>query len=624
VLRRSNEPAVLTALMQRRLDEQSPLTVAKANLSSRVHRRVNMDYIGVRRYGPDGRPSGEVRIVGLFTAEAYDQVARDVPLIRRKIANVFRRASKVPDSHNEKRLRTIVENFPRDELFQITEDELLRIALGVLHLYDRPRVRVFVRRDPFDRFVSVLVFIPRERYDSRVRQRAGQILADAFGGRVSAFYPTFSDAPLARVHFIIGVTPGAHVEPDLTAVEAEIAEAARTWEDRFEEAVRAGGVPAGSVAAVLARYAGAFPAGYRDAFDAAEALSDLGEMEAMTPDEPIRVRAYRCSVDTRTCFRFKIYRADRAAALSDVLPILDAMGLKAQVEEGAPITRTLADGSISTVWVHEFVLDDPNGYDLNFDDVKAPFEDAFEAVWTGATENDGFNRLVLEAGISWREAALIRALARYRQQSGLDPSQTVQEAATSAHPEIVALILELFRTKFDPATGASVQDRAAQADAVFARIVDALQGVASLDDDRVLRRLALLVRALKRTNYFQTGEDGAPKPYISFKVASQELEDLPCPSPFREIFVWAPHVEGVHTRFGPVARGGLRWSDRRDDFPHRGAGPGQGAAGQERRHRARRRQRRLLPKGPAQGGSPAEIRDAAIVAYKTFLTVCST
>jgi glutamate dehydrogenase len=213
VLRRSNEPAVLTALMQRRLDEQSPLTVAKANLSSRVHRRVNMDYIGVRRYGPDGRPSGEVRIVGLFTAEAYDQVARDVPLIRRKIANVFRRASKVPDSHNEKRLRTIVENFPRDELFQITEDELLRIALGVLHLYDRPRVRVFVRRDPFDRFVSVLVFIPRERYDSRVRQRAGQILADAFGGRVSAFYPTFSDAPLARVHFIIGVTPARTSSP---------------------------------------------------------------------------------------------------------------------------------------------------------------------------------------------------------------------------------------------------------------------------------------------------------------------------------------------------------------------------------------------------------------------------
>jgi glutamate dehydrogenase len=618
VLRRTNEPAVLTPQIRARMLDASPLTVAKANLRSRVHRRSNMDYLGVRRYGADGQPAGEVRIVGLFTAEAYDQPTREVPLIRRKVANVMRRAGKAPDSHNEKRLRNILENYPRDELFQIGEDELLHIALGVLHLYDRPRVRVFARRDPFDRFVSVLVFIPRERYDSRVRQEAGRLLAEAYGGRVSAYYPSFSDAPLARVHFIIGVTPTAHLEPDLGAVEARIAEAARTWDDRFEEAVR-GGAAAGSVGEILTRYAGAFPAGYRAAFDAEEALADLRVLESMGEDEPIRVRAYRFSTDPRTCFRFKLYRPGRAAGLSDVLPILEAMGLKAQVEEGNPVTRTVTDGRPAVIWVHEFVLDDPNGADLQFEDVKHPFEEAFTAVWTGRTENDGFNRLVLELGVSWREAALVRALARYRQQSGLDPSQTVQETALSAHPEVVRLILDLFQVKFDPRLELTLEERSARADEAFDRIVAALQDVASLDYDRVLRRLALLVRAIKRTNYHQSAPDGSPKSYISFKVASRELEDLPLPKPFREIFVWSPIVEGVHTRFGPVARGGLRWSDRRDDFRTEVLGLVKaqqvknavivpvGAKGG------------FYPKALPKGGTPDETRSAAIEAYKTFL-----
>ncbi len=210
VLRRASEPAVLTRQMRRQLDFSEPVTVAKANARSRVHRRAYMDYIGVKRYGPDGKATGETRFVGLFTSDAYDQLATETPLIRRKVANVLARANKAPGSHNEKRLRNILENYPRDELFQMGEDELLSIALGILHLYDRPRIRLFTRQDPFDRFVSVLCFIPREKFDAAVRERIGQIVARAWGGRISAWYPQLSDAPLVRVHFIIGVTPGEY------------------------------------------------------------------------------------------------------------------------------------------------------------------------------------------------------------------------------------------------------------------------------------------------------------------------------------------------------------------------------------------------------------------------------
>ncbi|HQR91584.1 MAG TPA: NAD-glutamate dehydrogenase, partial [Caulobacter sp.] len=350
-----------------------------------------MDYVGVRRYGADGKPSGEVRFVGLFTAEAYETPAHDVPLIRRKVAHVLASAGKDPDSHNGKRLRNILETWPRDELFHADEAVLLAMALGVLHLYDRPRVRLFTRRDPFDRFISALLFVPRERYDSGVRERAGKLLAEAFGGRVSAYYPSFSDAPLARVHFIIGVTPGDHREPDMAALEDAIAETARTWEDRFEAAIREGGAP-GRVAQTLARYAGAFPPGYRDQYDAAEALADIEVVDALAEDEAVRVRAFRRPGDTATTFRFKLYRPGAAAPLADVLPILEHMGLKAMIEDGHKVSPTSAEGQSTAVWVHEFMLVDEQGEHLSFADVKLAFEAAFVAIWTGRAESDGFNR----------------------------------------------------------------------------------------------------------------------------------------------------------------------------------------------------------------------------------------
>jgi glutamate dehydrogenase len=619
VLRRASEPAVLTPQLKRYLDHAAPLIVAKSNLRSKVHRRAYMDYIGVKRYDDAGSAVGEIRFVGLFTVDAYEALADETPLVRRKVQHVLRRLGESPSAHTEKRLRNIVETYPRDELFQIEEEALYDTAMDVLHLYDRPRVRLFARHDGFDRFVSVLFYVPRDRYDSDVRERAGLMIAKAWDGRVSAYYPNFSVEPLARVHFVVGITPGDHPNPDLRALETEIAEAVRTWGDRFEALVRGGGVAEGLVADTLARYAGAFPPGYRDRYDAEEALTDLAVIDALSSPEDLRIRAYRRGGDSKLSFRFKLYRIGEAVRLADVLPILENMGLKALTEDGFAVKRNVADGGRENIWIHEFELEDERGENLLFADVKEPFEAAFIAVWTGRAESDGFNRLVMELGVSWREASLMRAFGRYRQQSGLDPTQAVQTAALSAHPGIARLIFDLFRIKFDPAVRAELPERMERADAVFAEITDALQAVVSLDADRVLRRLALLVRAMKRTNYYQNGEDGAPKPYIAFKLASRELDDLPAPKPYREIFVCSPKVEGVHLRFGPVARGGLRWSDRRDDFRTEVLGLVKaqqvknavivpvGAKGG------------FYPKQLPRGGSPAEVRAEAIFAYKTFL-----
>ena len=616
VLRRANEPAILIADVKHRLQTDPALTVAKSNVKSRVHRRGYMDYVGVKRYDANGRPMGEVRFVGLFTAEAYDAPATEVPLIREKVARVLHRAETAPGSHNEKRLRNIVENYPRDELFQMTEDELLEQSLGILHLYDRPRVRLFERKDPFERFASILLFLPRDHYDSDLAARAGRILASAYRGRVSASYPSFSDAPLARIHYIIGFDPGDHERPDLRVLEAAIAEAARTWEDRFEDAVRTSGRAPGEVAETLGRYREAFPAGYRDRFSPAEALADLAVIDGMAQGQQVCVRAYRLPSDTPLQFRFKLYRPAVPAPLADVLPILDNMGLKAITEAGFPVCRP----RMPAVWVHDFEIEDPNGERLVFADLKGAFEDAVVAVWTGKTENDGFNRLVLELALPWREAALIRALARHRQQSGLDPSQRVQQEALAANPEVARLILDLFQAKFDPATKASLETRRHDADVLMAKIVDALQEVESLDEDRVLRRLALLVQATQRTNFYQPGADGNPKPYISFKVASGQLADLPAPKPYREIFVWGVNVEGVHLRFGPVARGGLRWSDRRDDFRTEVLGLVKAQQVKNAVIVPVGSKGGFYPKQLPKGGSRAEVQAEGINAYKTFLS----
>jgi glutamate dehydrogenase len=617
VLRRGDEPSLLTPEIRRFLQEPTPLIVSKSNFKSMVHRRATADYIGVKRYDAAGEPVGETRFVGLFTADAYNEATRDIPLLRSKVAHVLARSGAAPGSHDYSVLRNILETYPRDELFQIGADELLEISLGVLHLTDRPRPRLFIRRDRFNRFVSALVFVPKDRFNSQLRAAIGALLVDHYGGYIEAFYPQLGEGPLARIHFLIQDIDRARPAPDVAALEFEIAALTRTWDDRFAAALHsAKGATEAEREALAKRFAGAFTAAYRERFDAAEALIDIAEIAKADAEASVHVRAYRLPGDGDTKLRCKLYARGAPLPLSAIMPVLENMGLFIEWEEGFKITPTDASGPF---WIHDLDMRAADGAPLEFQAVEESFGDAFAAAWSGRAENDGFNRLILKLGVSWRQAALIRALARYRTQSGLDPSQSVQEQALAAHPEIVRQILGLFRVRFDPALPEPVEERRVWADQILGRIDHALNQVTSLDEDRVLRRIARLAAAILRTNFYQPGKDGGAKPYLSFKIESPALDDLPAPKPYREIWVWSPDVEGVHLRFGPVARGGLRWSDRRDDFRTEVLALAKaqqvknaiivpvGAKGG------------FFPKKLPRGGAPSEIRAAGVEAYKTYL-----
>jgi glutamate dehydrogenase len=612
VLRQGNEPSILAAIARRRLTEHPPVTVAKANLRSRVHRRVHMDYIGIERFDAKGKPVGEMRVVGLFTAEAYNLPVDQTPLIRAKTRSVFERADLPRGGHSEARFRNILAGWPRDDLFQISEDELFEGAMQALRLQDRPQVDLFVRRDPFDRFASILVYVPRERYDFEFVNRAGRLLADAYGGRVSAAYPEFNDAPLARVHFIIGFDPGDRMDADVGRLRRELADLARTWMDKFAEVAMA---RLEGEALERALYLGkGAPAGYRALNSASDALADVEVIEVLGEAHPLGVRMFRRRGDPKERARFKLYAERLDPVLAEVVPILENMGLKSLREDGFAFSAVHP-----RTHVDEYLVEAREGGAIDLEAIAPVFEDAMAAVWTGRTENDGFNRLVLELGVGWREAALIRALAKYRQQSGLDPSQAVQEEALADNPQIARLILSMFQVRFDPVLDLPIEERQARSETIWREIETALQDVAAIDADRALRRLALLVRASVRTNFYQHGENHAAKPYISFKVASRELADLPAPRPFREIFVSGPNVDGVHLRFGPVARGGIRWSDRRDDFRTEVLGLVKAQQVKNSVIVPVGSKGGFFPKLLPKGGPPETVREEGVRAYKTFL-----
>ncbi len=551
VLARAAEPTMLTPAIRAFIDEPSPLIVAKASFISRVHRHVHADYIGVKRYDARGQCIGETRFVGLFTSEAYTRAADVVPLIRRKILRVKEILSR-QSRFSERRLDAVLQTYPRDELFQISEPDLARIAVGVAHLQIRPRTRLFIRRDRFDRYVSALLYTPRDSYTSELRTRAHKLIADAYGGRTSAYYPSFGDGPLARVHLIVGLNPG-HPEPDEDALDLQMRQLFETWEDALGRVARSTNADQQTV--IRAR----FTAAYKEAFQPEEGLADLVAIGSVAADKPLKVRVSTKDFEANV-ERVKIYFRDQPLDLSEIVPVFERMGLRTRAEVGYPIRYAGTPEKI--VYVHDLTIDRPPGQKR----LDARFEQAFEAVWARETENDRFNSLVVALGADWRSAALLRTLCRFRAQSGLDPSELVQVAALREHPEIAANLLKLFQIKFDPAQQGDVEVRRTFATPLIARIEQQLEAVATLDADRVLRRLLALVKAIVRTNFYMRDAKGQPFRHIAIKIASREAEPLPAPRPFREIFVWSPDVEGVHLRFGPVARGGLRWSDRRDDF----------------------------------------------------------
>jgi glutamate dehydrogenase len=535
------------------------LVLTKTSWRSTVHRPVQLDAIVVKRFDKAGNIMGVRLFVGLFTSTAYNQGPGDIPILRQKARAMLERSGYDTHSHAGKALLHVLHNYPRDELFQVDEDDLYEITRGIVQLQERQRIALFLRRDPFERFISAFVYVPRDRYNTKLRMDCERILTGAFGGEIAGRYTRMSDDVLSRLHFIVETQPGSIPAYDFREIEMRLVEAGRSWGDKLKRAlIEAGGEEAGLQRFV--RYEEAFPVAYTEAFSAHAAVYDIGCVDRVLETGELGMNLYHPIEAGEDAFRFKIYHPGDPVALSDVLPMLENMGLKVLGEDSYGVAPT---GAERTVWIHDFELSARDGRAIEFDAVRDPFHESFARIWRGEVENDGFNRLVVNARMGWRQVALLRAYCKYLRQAAIPFSQEYMEDTLANNPVIARLLAELFETRFDP-------DFRGESDVLEAglakEIRELLENVENLDEDRIIHRFLNAIHATVKTNFYLHDENGEPKPYISVKFDARRLDELPKPRPFREIFVYSPRFEGVHLRFGPVARGGMRWSDRREDF----------------------------------------------------------
>ncbi|MDQ1010446.1 glutamate dehydrogenase [Streptomyces sp. V4I23] len=546
--------------------EHKLLVLTKANSRATVHRPSYLDYVGVKKFDAEGNVVGERRFLGLFSSAAYTESVRRVPVIRRKVDEVLQGAGFAPSSHDGRDLLQILETYPRDELFQTPPDELREIVTSVLYLQERRRLRLYLRQEEYGRYYSALVYLPRDRFNTTVRERLTGILKEELGGTSVDFTLMSTESVLTRLHFVVRVATGTELthltDADKERIEARLVEAARSWADGFAEALNAE-TGEERAAELLRKYSNAFPEGYKADHSPRSAVADLVNLEQVTSSgRDFALSLYEPVVAAPGERRFKIYRIGDQVSLSAVLPVLNRLGV--EVIDERPYELRCADRTHA--WIYDFGLrmpkSDGNG-DYLADDARERFQDAFAAVWTGQAENDGFNSLVLGAGLSWRQAMVLRAYAKYLRQAGSTFSQDYMEDTLRNNVHTTRLLVSLFEARMSPERQRAGTELT---DGLLEELDGALDQVASLDEDRILRSFLTVIKATLRTNFFQKTEDGGPHGYMSMKFDPQAIPDLPAPRPAFEIWVYSPRVEGVHLRFGKVARGGLRWSDRREDF----------------------------------------------------------
>ncbi|WP_204841933.1 NAD-glutamate dehydrogenase [Saccharothrix algeriensis] len=546
------------------------LVLTQASAQSSVHRSVYPYYVGVKTFDADGDVTGEHRFLGVFSTTALHEDVLDIPAIERRVREVIHRAGFPLHSYSGQRMLEVIQNYPRTELFSVDADTLYQTVAGVIALAERRRLRLFLRRDPYGRFYSCLVYLPRDRYTTTSRLAMQEVLIDQLGGVNLEYSARVGESALARVHFMVHTDPSRQAEPDTAHIQHLLAEAVRSWDDRMVEAVLDGqsdgsaGLGAESAPEQGLRFAAAFPEAYKEDFTAAEGLEDFRRIEALGRGDLDMVFYVPRDAEPGER-RFKLFLAGARITLSDVLPMLQRMGVV--VVDERPYELVREDGT--ECWIYDFglrieqaTLEKLSEEDL--ESVRTRFQDAFAAAWRGEAEVDGFNTLVLKAGVTWQQAAMLRAYAKYLRQAGTPYSQDYIEDAVLGHTEVATALVRLFEARFDPAL--DEERRATRTDALAEEITALIDDVTSLDADRILRSLLTLVQATLRTNYFVRDADGAPRPYLAVKLDPRAIPDLPQPRPRFEIFVYSPRIEGVHLRFGPVARGGLRWSDRREDF----------------------------------------------------------
>lgn len=555
----------LPRAVQDRAREKALLVLAKANSRATVHRPGYLDYVGVKTFGPDGEVTGERRFLGLLSSAAYTESLLRIPLLREKVAEVIRRSGHDPHSHDGAALLDTLETYPRDELFHTPVDELAPMAEAAMQARERRAVRLFIRRDTYGRYLSVLVYLPRDRYNTGVRHRFVRILTEQIGGgRIGPdaveFNVSINSSTIARVHFVVRLPKGELIPDDIDTADLErrLVESSRSWQEDFLQALIAEyGEDAGAV--LGRRYLDAFPEAYKEDFSPRTAAVDLGRIEDIAGEDGADALDFSLYADLDADegdARLKLFRVGEPLSLSHVLPMLSSMGVEVVDERPYGLV-----GLDRRTHIYDFGL----RYGGEFpDEARDLFSDTLRAIWDGFTETDGFNRLVLRAGITWRQAMLLRAYAKYMKQGNSPFAVDSIEQALVDNVDLARLLVRLFEARFDPDADEGREERET---ALTEEISSALEDVASLDHDRILRSYLTHVRATLRTNYFQEGDEaGRPKPYLSLKLEPSAIPDLPEPRPRFEIFVYSPRVEGVHLRFGAVARGGLRWSDRRDDF----------------------------------------------------------
>jgi len=537
-----------------------PLIITKGNLRSRVHRRVNMDTISMKLYDQEEHPIGEIRVAGLFTASAYTRSVEDIPFLRRKAKLVLERSGFPEQSHSWRALRTVLDTYPRDELFQIDVDQLLSFATDILSLEVKPQTRAFVRYDTFGRFASVLIYVARDRFSTKKRVRICDYLAQAFGGEVTKATPFFTQAPLVRLHVIVWRTGAEPIGVAPGDLEEQIETIVRSWGETLRDRLRE--AYAEHASGLIARYGDAFSAGYEEYNKTDRALSDIQKLEELCPDCPIAVEFCKDQSCGPFQVRVSLYQLDEPISLSRRVPIFENMGFAASSERTFTV-EPIIDGQRRTVYLHDILLEPRTQGEIQIDAVRERLENGFLRVWYGEAVNDAYNGLILRTGLNWREAAVFRAYGSYMRQIGAPFGQGYMASTLQRHPAIACDLIALFHCLLDPEANTS---EPGGPDAIGARIEDALDDVSSLDEDRILRRFLNVIQATLRTNFYQHGPVDGGSATIAFKLASKRVEGLPLPHPHAEIFVHSPRVEGVHLRGGPIARGGIRWSDRAQDF----------------------------------------------------------
>ena len=532
------------------------LIIAKTNTASSVHREAYTDYIGVKRFNDKGELIGERRFIGLYTSTAYHSSPRHIPFLRHKVDKIIQELGYPPDSHDGKEAVHILETLPRDDLFQATHEELLELTLAIIQLKERKRIRLLVRRDAFCRYFSCLVYVPREVFTTDLALTMQEILMLAFKGLQCSFTTYFSDSVLARIHFLIRVNPKLPVNADVNLLEKQLTLVARSWGDGLRDQL-INHYGEGEGLRYYLKYSRAFSASYTEFYTPHEAINDIEKIEALSKENPLGMLITKTNGDKT--LGLKLFHAEQTIVLSDVLPILENMGLRIIAER--PHEVKFKNGA--SVWINDFDMSCADSGAIDINDIKDIFQEAFTKIWFGDAENDGFNRLVLDSNLTYQETSMLRAYTKYLRQTGFTFSQNYIEHALVNNAEITKALVQLFILRFDPSFHTEGRSNPKE---LLEFIDKSLDSVASLDEDKILRRLLEVILATIRTNYFQKLPDGKAKSYLSFKFNPAAISDLPLPRPKYEIFVYSPRVEGVHLRAGKVARGGLRWSDRREDF----------------------------------------------------------